>query len=160
MNWLFFNIDEWIDYLESVTDTTSGVFSLYQAFVGSGPGATHADLNAVMADGAIAAGARILVLSSATINTVQQITKHRVQIDFQPGVIYTKGSAINALEVNADYVRIIGGQFDNWTGVGAAPIKILVGSDHTKIRDSHFKASNDIDDASVSTSIEGTTEET
>lgn len=153
MNWLFFNIDEWIDYFEEVTD---GFGQQYAAIVGTG---FYADINAAVA--AVGAGDRILVLESATINVIQSISKNRLQIDFQPGVIYTKGSAAAALQIQADYCRINGGEFASFSGGGDAGIIIDAGSDHTKIRDCHFRSCTaDVTDNSSTSSIEGTTTET
>ena len=36
MNWLFFNIDEWIDYLETTTDALISLQGIYDAVVGVG----------------------------------------------------------------------------------------------------------------------------
>lgn len=149
-NWLLGNMSDWIDYFETATDQFAGV---YQAIVGTG---FYADINAAVA--AVAAGSRILVLDSATINTIQSISKNRIQIDFQPGVIYTKGSAASALQIQADYVRINGGEFFNFGAAGA--VVIDAGSDFTKIRDSHFRTCTlDIADNATNSSIEGCTTE-
>ncbi len=152
MNWLFFNIDEWIDYFEEVTDNFG---PLYAAVVGTG---FYADINAAVA--AVGAGDRILVLESATVNAVQVLSKNRLQIDFQPGVVYTKGSATAALQVQADYVRINGGEFKDFSGGGDSGIVVDAAADYTKIRDSHFKnCTSDVSDSGANTSIEGTTNE-
>lgn len=151
-NWLNFIMSEWIDYFEEVTDQFG---SLYQAIVGTG---FYADINAAIT--AVAAGSRILVLDSATINTTQSISKNRIQIDFQPGVIYTKGTAAPALQVQADYCKINGGEFFNFSGGGDSAIIVDAGSDYTKIRDSHFRTcTTDVTDNAATTSIQGTTTE-
>lgn len=158
-NWLDYITNEWIEYLESVTDAFIGYQSIYAAFVGTGGIATHADINSAVTD--VAAGSKILVLDSATINTVQSISKNRLEVEFMPGVIYTKGSATCALQVQADYCRIKGGQFDNFNGGSDAGIKVDAGADFAKIHDSHYKGCTEsVADSSGTAAVYGTTEET
>lgn len=158
MNWLLFILDEWIDYFEEVTDGFIGYQSIYDAFVGTGGMATHATLNDALSD--VPAGGRILVLDSATINTVQSISKNRVQVEFQPNVIYTKGSAQYGLQIQADYVRIIGGEFLGFSGGSDAAIKVDAGADFCKVSGSHFKTcTSDVEDTSLTAAVYGTTQE-
>lgn len=159
MNWLFYNMGvEWLDYFESVTDAFIGYQTIYAAFVGTGGLATHADINAAISF--VPAGSKILVLTSATINTVQSISKNNITVEFLPGVIYTKGSAQYALQVQADHCKIIGGQFNTFSGGSDAGIKVDASQDFTKIRDCHFKTcTTDVQDDGNSTSILGTTGE-
>lgn len=158
-NWLFYNLGvEWLEYLESVTDAFIGYQSIYAAFVGTGGLATHATINDAIID--VSAGSKILVLNSATINTIQSISKNRITIEFQPGVIYTKGTAQYALQVQADHCKIIGGQFLSFSGVSDAGIKVDVASDHTKIEGSHFQTcTQDVEDSATTTVIYGTSSE-
>lgn len=159
MNWLFFNLDEWIDYLESVTDAFIGYQSIYAAFVGTGSLATHANINAAVAD--VPAGSKILVISSATVNTIQSLSKDKLEVDFLPSVIYTKGTAATAIQVQADRCMIRGGEFALFSGGGDAAIIIDSGSDFTKIRDTHFRGCTlDVSDLAATSSIEGTSTET
>jgi len=158
-NWLFYNIGvEWLDYFEEVTDAVAGFTQIYNAFVGTiAPGglATHASLNAVMADGGVPSNCNILVLDAATINTTQQITKNGARITFLPSAIYTKGSASIGLEIQADEVSIYNGRFEDYTTGDA--IKILAAADYTQIRDTRFdNCASEINDLSSSSSISGT----
>ena len=158
-NWLLYIMNEWIEYLESVTDDFIGYQSIYAAFVGTGGLATHATLNDAIAD--VAAGSRILVLNSATIDTPQSISKNRIQVEFQPGVIYTKGTAQYGLQIQADYVRIIGGEFENFSGGSDAAIRVDASSDHCKVSGTHFRNVNEtVEDANGTASVVGITEET
>jgi hypothetical protein len=155
---MFFIIDQWVKWFDQEIQGFVGYSKIYDAFVGTGPLATHADLNAAMLD--VPAGGRILVISSATINTIQSISKNRVQVDFQPGVIYTKGLATSALQIQAKYVRVNSGEFFNFSGGGDNAIIIDAASDFTKIRDSHFRTcTTAVQDNTSTSSIEGTTEE-
>ena len=159
MNWLFYIIgSEWLNYFESVTDAYAAYQNLFAAFVGTGPGATHATINAAMAD--VGAGDVILVLDSSTINTPQVISKNRVKVVFMPGAIYTKGTSQYGLQIQADYVKIEGGEFEGFSGVSDAGIKIDSGADFVKIRDSHFRTCTvDVQDDAATSSILGTTTE-
>lgn len=158
-NWLFQNVSDWITYLEGITDTVAGLTKLYDAYVGavvSGSIATHASLQAVMADSAIGPGARILILEDLTVDTIQQITKNNVEIDFKPGVVYTKGVASSALQISADGVRVRGGRFINFSGVSDAAMKIDTGKKYAMIRDARFNNNTtDVDDQGVGTSEVG-----
>lgn len=157
-NWLFFNIDEWIDYLESVTDAFVGYQSIYSAFVGTGGLATHASINDAITD--VPAGSKILVLNSATINTVQSISKNNITVEFKPGVIYTKGTAQYAIQVQADHAKIVDGIFEGFSGGSDAGIRVDNTSDFSKIRDCHFKnCTVGVDDQSVNGSLLGETYE-
>jgi hypothetical protein len=160
MNWLFFNLSEWVNYVDDVGDTLEAFNDVYSAIVGTlGPSsiATHADLNAVMADGAVGVGARILVLDSATIDTTQQITKNMVMIEFQPKVTYTKGTATLGLEIQADGVTIKGGRFLNYSGGGDKAMSILAGADNAMVRDTRYKnCTTEIEDLASNSSISGT----
>lgn len=156
MNWLFFNIDEWIDYFEQQTDLLQG----FDAIVGTGGSATHADLNAVMADGAISAGARIFVRDSATINTVQQLTKNNIEVQFGPGVTYTKGTAARALQLTGTGIRVLGGRFVNFSTVGNHGILVdLVAVNAFLLNPRFNNCDTDISDLSPSSQILAATTE-
>lgn len=88
----------------------------YSAIVGSAPYCTHADLAAALADAAVTAGSKILVVSNQTINTSAiSIAKANLQIEFMPGVTFTNGSAGTGLAIAAGGVRIKGGRFSGFT---------------------------------------------
>jgi hypothetical protein len=158
-NWLEYIVNEWIEYLESVTDSFIGYQSIYAAFVGTGGIATHADLNSAVTD--VAAGSKILVVSSATINTPQLISKNRLTIEFLPNVIYTKGTSQYGLQVQADYCRILGGEFEGFSGGSDAAVRVDSGSDHTKIMGIHARTCTAAVEDNATTTVElGTTSET
>lgn len=155
MNWLFYNLDQWVKYFEDVTDAYIGFQAIYDAFVGTGGLATHATINAAMAD--VAAGARILVLDSATIDTEQRSTRNDVLVEFQPGVTYTKGLSTSCIKILADRVKIRGGRFSGFSGGGNKAIIIDATSDYCQIRDCYFQnCATEIDDGASTTSISGT----
>ena len=151
MNWLFYNIDQWIKYFDAVFP------GIYNAIVGAGAGASHATLDAALADVNVTAGSRILIQDSATINSTIQVTKNNLQIEFMPGVTYSKGAATTGLQISADGVRIMGGRFAAFSGGGDKAILIDVGSDYTMIRDIRFATcTTEVDDLASTTSISGT----
>lgn len=140
-NWIFNLIDQWNKYFETTTDTIVGQLLAYDAVVGAASGATHATLQ--LAINAASAGWRILVLDSATINTKVSVTKSDIEIQFKPGVVYTKGSDTIALEVTGSRVVIRGGRFVGYTVAGNIAIKLLLGADYCQIRESMFAVSTD-----------------
>lgn len=151
MNWLFYNIDQWIDYFDAVFP------GIYTAITGAGDGATHATLAAALADGAVPAGARILVKDSETINTTIQVTKNNVRIEFMPGITFSKGTAGTGLQISADGVKIVDGRFAAFSSGGDKAILIDAGSDYTQIRDTRFAScTTEVDDLAATTSILGT----
>ena len=153
-NWLLQNISEWIDYVDSVSDTLEAFHLFYQAVVGSGALATHTTLNAAMLD--VAAGARILVISDQTLNVTQQITKNNVQIDVNPGVTFQKGTATLGVQVTADGVRWNGGRFAGFSTPGDKAMQIDNGSDYTMLRDIRFSnCDTEVSDLAATTSSSG-----
>lgn len=152
MNWLIYNIDQWIKYL----DAAVGDFG-FDAVVGSGAGASHATLALALADVAITPGKRILVTEDYTVNSVIQITKNNLEIYFKPGVTYSKGSATAAIQVSADGVILRQGRFSGFSGGSDKGITIDAGSDYTMIRDSRFvNCTLDVEDLASTSSIMGT----
>lgn len=87
----------------------------YAAIVGSAAYCTHADLAAALADAAVAAGSKILVTASETLNTTLTMSKINYQIDFLPGVTLTNGTAGTGITVAAGGCRIKGGRFSGFT---------------------------------------------
>lgn len=159
MNWIHFSFGEWLDYFETVTDSFIGYQSIYSAFVGTGGLATHATITAASA--AAPAGARILVLDSAAITTPQLLSKNRQMLEFQPGVIYTKSGSQYGLQIQADYCKVIGGEFEGFSGGSDAAIQVDAASDFANIRGQHFRnCTTGVNDANGSASIAAITEET
>lgn len=88
---------------------------IYNAVVGAGAGCNYATLALALA--AASAGWRILIKDSATINTggAFTISLANIQIDFAPGVTYTKGTLVGALfTVAASGCRINAARFSGF----------------------------------------------
>ena len=112
MNWLFFNVGEWIDYFETVTDTFASQGIIYDAFIGAG--GTHVDVNAWQADGDIANLKNAIVVSNLAVDVIQVITQDGSKLDFKADVSITKNGPTGAdigLRINADRVKINQGRF-------------------------------------------------
>lgn len=160
MNWLFQNLSEWIEYIDTVSDSLDQFNQIYSAIVGTGPLATHATLNAAMADSGIPQGARILVISDLTLTSTQQITKNNCRIEFSPGVSIIRGVATTGLQISADGVKVLDGRFVNFSTAGDKAIVVDAGSDYTQIRDTRFNnCVLEIDDLANTSSILGTVTE-
>lgn len=151
MNWLFYNIHEWINYLDAVYG------GIYNAIVSTGPEGTHASLSAALADPLVTSGARILVKESATLNSTIQVTKNNVRIEFAPGVTYSKGTATTALQISADGVKVMDGRFAGFSGGGDIAILVDAGSDYCQVRDTRFAScTTEVSDLNGGLSIFGT----
>ncbi len=112
MNWLFWLTGLWITWLYTAVQQILTNYALYDAIV---DGVNFADLNAVMADSSIAAGARIYVQINLTVNTTQQITKNNCLIVFAPGVTWSNGSAGTGIQLSAVGTRLTGARLTGFT---------------------------------------------
>lgn len=141
-NWLLYDINDWIEYLESVTDGLNAVapntLSIYRAIVGTGGVATHATLNAAMTDAGVVPGSRILVMANyvETVNTQIQCAKNDITVDCSPGVVFTQGAATTCLRVTGLRFTLRGGRFVNFTKAISFDAVSLYG----KVLESFFNA--------------------
>lgn len=158
MNWLFFIINEWIDYFEQVTDGLIALQSTFDAVVGTG--GTHADINEVMADGNIANIKRILVISPLVVLVKQVIDQPDIHIEFKPQATFTDGADLaTGLELTAAAKRcnILYGRFSGFdNGGGDEAIKLLAGANNCHIMGNRFfNNSNNISDLADGTVMTG-----
>lgn len=157
MNWLFYNADQWIKYLDSASTALQALAQPYAAIVGTGPGATHATLEAALADVAVPSGSEILIISSETVNVSKQVTKNEITVRFKPGITYSKGSVATCLQVTANGFKVYGGRFAGFSTVGNKAIQIDSGSLYTMVRDVRFASCDtEVNDQGTDTSILGT----
>lgn len=111
----------------------------YDAICGSSAYCTHATLADVLADSNVGVGSRVRVDTSETISTPVALSKNNMQIDFKPGVTFSKGgSATEALTISADGVRINGGRFSGFSGGGDRGIKVNSGGDYAFLLGQRF----------------------
>ena len=131
MNWLFFNIGEWIDYFEGVTDIFASQGVIYDAFVGSG--GTHADINALMADAGIATIKNVLVTTTLAVDNVQIVNQDGMNFDFKPQAGITKNGPTGAdfgLQIDSNRVRINNCRFVGFNDSGVDKAVILNGNNN------------------------------
>lgn len=125
MNWLFNNLGEWVDYLEEVTDSAGAQSVIYDAFVGAS--GTHADINALMADPAVATFKNILVISTLAVDATQVINQDGMNFEFKPTAGITKNGPTGAalgLQIDSNRVRIINGRFIGFNVVGEKAMQV------------------------------------
>ena len=86
MNWLFWIINDWIDYFETTTDSLIVQLGIYDAQVGTG--GTHATLADLVADAAWIAGTikNVIVTSDQALSAPITLDKDDVNLEFKPGV--------------------------------------------------------------------------
>ena len=134
MNQLFFEVDEWLRYLDSVAET---VAAMPQVIVHSDPQrGQFTSLQAAHDDPSVVAGTTILVASDLEIMANQQISKQDIGITFVPGARLIKAAeapdGIRALEVisTADRVRIQHVRFEGFSGAGDVALWLDVNADN------------------------------
>ena len=112
MNFLFFNTDEWVKYLESVTDDLLAGNVAFDIIVGSGPG-TVADINAAVA--AASPGDRIFVNTAQALTVLQTISKDDLEFFFAPDAIVTQATTlVKGILVTSARVKIKGLRLGSW----------------------------------------------
>lgn len=114
LNWLFYNVGEWISYFETITDNLVTRIGQYDAIIGFG--GTHATINDVMNDANINNIKRVLVTQSIVIDEVQLIDKNDMTLMFKPQAVVVMGESANGLKIDAERVKVIGARFKNFTG--------------------------------------------
>jgi len=154
MNFLFFNIDEWIDYFEVTTDGLLALQSTYDAVVGVG--GTHSTLNDAIADGGLGNDVRVLVTDVTTVVATQVLSKDGWEIVFKPRASFSQGAATTpAIQITANRVNIMGGRFIDFDG--GSDVALQVDGDNCMIRDTRFlNCDVEIEDNGTNTSISGT----
>lgn len=106
-------------------------FDGYDATIGSSGYCSHATLAEALADPNIVSGMKIRIEGSETISTPVSITQSNLQLDFMPGVTFTRGgAATEALTLVGDGIRINGGRFASFSSGGDRGINISVGADY------------------------------
>lgn len=146
MNWLFFNIDEWIDYFEGVTDSLLGLDATFDAVVGVN--GTHATINDLMADGDIALFKRILVTTPQTLTATQVIDQDDMEFVFKPQAVHSKGVGSNVgIQITSERVTLRGGRFTDWITGGNIAIQLTNTTKNCMVLEGRFNNNDtDIDD--------------
>lgn len=137
MNWLFFNILEWLNHFEATTDGLIALKGTYDAVVGVG--GTHGSLALLMADPNIATIKNVLVTDPVTLTAPVVLNQNDMSFTFTPKAIIAKGVGANiALSITAERVRIMNGRFMNFSVAGDKPIQLQAASKYCMISQNYF----------------------
>lgn len=145
MNWLFYNLGEWIDYFEAETDSLQSQKGIYDASIGTN--GTHANFAALVADADYLSGAikNILVVSDQAISAPVTLALNDLNIEFKPGVALLKGIGANkGLIITGERVRIMHGRFANFSAPGDIAIELALTSKYCMVKGNYF-LNNDSD---------------
>ena len=168
INWLFYTVDLWNKYHESVTDETA--FARVDAIVDAGGSGTHTTLQAAHDDAAVLAGSTILITSDLELDATVSITKPDIEIKMQPGKRFKKGSGAAAtgfvgveIGATADRCRLSGLAFgsatggEQFSGSGDVALSVEAGNNDTFVFNPIFVAGNDTDlsDSGTDTQVIG-----
>ena len=157
MNWLFYAVDQWIDYLEQQSDIVTANAAQYDAIVGTL--GTHATINDVMTDmdGVIlpVQDVRIFVIDPQTIAATQVVDKPGVEIVFHPKAAMAKGGAtVIGLQVDVKRVKIFNGRFLNFDEAGGKAIELTANAKNCQIVGNTFdNNTEEIDDLGSNNSL-------
>ena len=122
-NWLFYVQDLWNKYFESVTDAFVAQGLSYDAVIA--PTGTHADFNALMADGEIANIKRVLVAAPLTLSATQVINADDMVFIFKPQAIITKGGGVVVgFQITSNRVTFHDGYFKDFSTGGDIAIQM------------------------------------
>lgn len=146
MNWLLFNILEWLNYFETTTDGLVALQGTYDAVVGVG--GTHGSLALLMADPNIANIKNILVTDPVTLTAPVVLNQNDMNFTFTPKAIIAKGVGANiGLSITAERVRILNGRFMNFSTAGDKAIQLSAASKYCMISQNYFvNCDSSIDD--------------
>lgn len=121
-NWWMNLVYSWVKYLDNRMDSA---VSQFDAVVGAGAYASHATLNAVMADLNAANIKSILVVDHPAIDAVQVINQPNVRIEFKRSAVLTRGLSTKGIQINADGCEVIGAKFSGFSTAGDKAIEIV-----------------------------------
>ena len=156
INWLFFNTDEWIKYLDGEVDLLLAGKLEYDAIVGVG--GTHADLATLMADPLAGSTIKnVLITDPQTLTASVTFDEDDMTFTFTPKAVLADGGAGTGIIVDAERVRILRVRMINFT---TEAISVLGTAKYTMIHECFF-ASNTatITDAGIQTSLNANIEE-
>jgi len=157
MNWLFYVIDQWLKYFETISDQVLATGSIYDAVVGVG--GTHGSLAALMADTNIANYKNVLVIDPITLSAPVTLNQNDMTFEFTPKATIAKGTATQGLIINAQRVRIKNAHFINFGDTNDEAIAIEPTAQYVMVRDCYFTNCDiTIKDESATSSISGNVE--
>lgn len=166
MNWLFFRTDEWLKYLESITDETA--LARVDAIVDEAGNGTHTTLQDAHDDANVQAGSTILITSDLDLDATITITKADIEIRMQPGYRFHKGGGASAsnftgvqVQATADRCRLMHLAFgsvtggEKFSGTGDVALDVASGAANTFLFNPVFVTGNttDLSDSGSDTEI-------
>lgn len=161
LNWLFWIVNDWINYFEETTDGLLNLQGIYDAVVGVGGDFTT--LTDLLLDPDYQAGSvkNILITSDQSVSAPLTFNQNDVNLNFKPGVNIIKGiGAAQAFIIDAERVRVLGGRFANFDGAGDIGIRIDATAKYTIISQCYFlNCDTTIDDLSATSSLAQNIEE-
>jgi hypothetical protein len=120
--------------------------------VGNQKWCTHATLAEALADAV--AGDYLRVTESETVNTTISSALDDITIEFDPGVIFSKGSATTGFAFSGDGVKFINGKVSEFST--ASDIAIDLTGDFCSIQHTRFVNNDtDIDDTNATSAVVG-----
>lgn len=161
MNWLFFNIGEWIDYFETTTDGLLNLQGIFDAVVGTG--GDFATLTDLVLDADYQAGnvKNILITSDQTLNAPITFDQNDLNIEAKPGVNILKGiGAAQAFIIDAERIRLNKLRFANFSAGGDIAVRIEGTAKYTIVNQCYFLNNDtEIEDNGVASSLAQNIEE-
>lgn len=153
MNFLFYNTDLWVKYLESITDETA---NNRQVIVNASGDGQFTDLQSAHDDAGTVAGTKLLVTSDLSIDTKISITKADIEIEFRNGKRLLKGGGAPAtnftgieIGATADRVRMkhcgFGRAGSLFSGAGDVALDIIAGATDVFVDNPIFGPGNTTD---------------
>jgi len=137
MNWLFFRLDEWAKYFESVTDELSIQKQEYDAVIGTG--GTHADFNAYEADVNVALLKNVLITTPLTLATNQVVNQSGVRFTFKPQAIITKAvGCTKGILFTGERVTVVGGRFVGFNVAGDIALELSAATKNCLVTQASF----------------------
>ena len=125
MNWLFYNITEWIDYFETTTDGLTALQSIYDVVVGVG--GTHATLAAAIADAGLGDNVRVLVKDPFSVTSTIVLSKNGWFIEWKPSAIYAQsGGTSPGIQVTGNNNSLVNAKLIDFDGGSDVGIEIVV----------------------------------
>lgn len=159
MNWLFFNIHEWIEYFEGATDGLLLQLGQFDAVVGFG--GTHATINDLMGDPGIATLKNVLITNQSAPAVNQVINQPGMNFTFKPqAAIIGGGGATIGLTVDAVRVRIFNARMTGFNGGGEVGLRLTANAKNCLVSGCMFNDdTTTLDDLGANNSLIGNIEE-
>ena len=137
VNWLFYNVGEWINWLEEQADLLSTSKTQYDAIVGNG--GTHYDLAALMADANIANIKSVLVISPQALGAPVVLNRDDMRFDFTPKAFLQKGAGLTiGVQITAKRVRFMNARFIGFSAAGDKALQLTNTSQYCMVTGCFF----------------------